>query len=196
MALHQLVIKTAIKMSRFGCSRTGCVHVVFFSPEAQLRSCAPAVTGMHSAWKDGALGRPNAGWPASVGVQHGGPRNPFTTPPQKETNERWPKADGGWSKVVKGEDNKQYRGFRGVATGGLGHRGKFRGFIAVSFRRNATGFRPQGHLRPPAHPKIARSLGNRRGRRQAAADDERQRLQKYACKRQNLAYKTPPFARF
>ena len=89
-----------------------------------------------------------------------------------------------------------YRGFRGVATGGLGHRGKFRGFIAVSFKRNPTGFRPQGHLRPPAHPKIARSLGNRRGRRQAAADDERQRPQKYACKRQNLAYKTPPFARF
>ena len=89
-----------------------------------------------------------------------------------------------------------YRGFGHNTTGGLGHRGKFRGFIAVSFRRNATGFRPQGHLRPPAHPKIARSLGNRRGRRQAAADDERQRLQKYACKRQNLAYKTPPFARF
>ena len=67
-----------------------------------------------------------------------------------------------------------YRGFGHNATGGLGHRGKFRGFIAVSFRRNATGFRPQGHLRPPAHPKIARSLGNRRGRRQAAAADERQ----------------------
>ncbi len=46
-------------------------------------------------------------------------------------------------------------GFRGVATGGLGHRGKFRGFVAVSFKRNPTGFRPQGHLRPAAHPKIA-----------------------------------------
>ena len=49
----------------------------------------------------------------------------------------------------------EYRYFGQNTTPRLGHRGKFRRFIAVSFRRNTTYFRPHGHFPPPAHPRVA-----------------------------------------
>ena len=54
----------------------------------------------HSAWADGAIGRPPGGWPASVGIRHGGPDARFTQPPAKDA--KWPADDGGWSVIVQG----------------------------------------------------------------------------------------------